>query len=259
MSLSKGWSMRSFIPFKTIDFHQALSVQTYEPPYRGLFSPFTKRPVNNNRARNPTAFIQLHSTMKQHAPNFSSKFKQYLHRVSFADMNADKPAFMWASEPDLFFNEKTKIDVSEMDKTGSLKTLESFTIFTKFLVDELYQGKPAEIFGHSDESCWGLKATETGLAFGKKEELQDLGYSVEAKTEMHVAITYDATQKILMFYPNDDRKEPHEWKDVSFNFVCNGDIHIGSGGGRDFLIGKIRYIEVYLYAFSADQVWKRFT
>lgn len=79
-------------------------------------APYTRRPVNSNNAKSPTAFLEFSSEIKQNHQNLGQKFMHYLHRVSFKDMGDSGPFFVWASEPDLLFNEKTNIDTSDMDK-----------------------------------------------------------------------------------------------------------------------------------------------
>ena len=102
MSLEKGWSPKSFVPTKTIPFHEYLSVQNYPVKRRGLFTPFHQEPVNSNKARNPTSFLSFSSKMT----SFKQKFKAYLHQVSFMEEGEDnKPQFVYASDTDTVFNE----------------------------------------------------------------------------------------------------------------------------------------------------------
>jgi len=56
---------------------------------------------------------------------------------------------------------------------------------------------PIEIFGHSDDSCWGIMATDQGVMFGRKDDLKPMGYAFGAKKALNMAITYSAASKTL--------------------------------------------------------------
>lgn len=108
------------------------------------------------------------------------------------EQNDNKPTFVWASETDLVFNEKTNIDTSEMDKTGELKTLGSFTIFIMFSPENFSEDQ-VTLFSHSDQSCWSLKITkDQGLVFGKEGKTEALQVSPTTH-DNHIAITYNET------------------------------------------------------------------
>lgn len=63
----------------------------------------------------------------------------------------------------------------------------------------------------------------------------------------------------MFVYNKKDLGNVKKWANVQFDFICNGDIHIGNAGGREYFKGKIRYIEVYKEAMSQSQVKERFT
>lgn len=45
----------------------------------------------------------------------------------------------------------------------------------------------------------------------------------------------------------------NKYENKKFDFICNGDIHIGNAGaGRDSFLGKIDFIEIYKEALSPE-------
>lgn len=140
--------------------------------------------------------------------------------------NENKPSFEWASDEDFKFSESTKVETKGLEKNEDLKNLESFSIFTQFKLDKMIQKDgavlPSLIFGHSDQSCWQLIVTESGMEFGRQDDLKKLGYNVVKDKVVHMGLIYNKNEKTLKaYYKTADNKMVQE-NDVTFTFECSG-------------------------------------
>ena len=63
------------------------------------------------------------------------------------------------------------------------------------------------IIGHSDQSCWQLAVNAQGVVFGKLEAMLPLNYAVGLDKLIHMAMTYNKTEKSLKSYFLSDLKQ----------------------------------------------------